>query len=270
MKKLIFLTTFIVGFIFAQATNATALWVGQSYTCDASSAVMGLTSNVSWTCNGGYISMSGTGFYRNITVTQYFSGPATIKCTWKYRLYSGDQWRTQSKSWTITCNDNPCSISPTSMALAVGESDYIGYSLRYSNSYTSAANVYYSSSNPNIAEVDRYTGKVTARNPGTTYITCYSKVSANSPYCTITVKDVKPTGVSLPSSLTVNEGANSSLSATLMPSNAQSTFSWWSDDKSIATVSSSSGNTATVYGKSLATQKYMFARQMAMRIIATL
>lgn len=48
------------------------MWVGETYMCDATSAVMGLTSDVSWTTNGGYLSLSGSGFYRNVTVTQYF------------------------------------------------------------------------------------------------------------------------------------------------------------------------------------------------------
>lgn len=257
MKRLLLFAVFFVGFIYAQTLLAATkqMWVGETYKCDATSAVTGLTSDVSWSTNGGYITLSGSGFYRNATVTQYFSGTATIRCSWKYRLYSGDQWTPTYREWTIKCNDNPCSISPTSMTLAPGESDYVGYSLKYSNSYTSAADVYYSSSNPNIAEVDKYTGKVTANCSGTTYVTCYSKVSANSPYCTITVKEVNPTGVSLPSLLTVNEGANASLSATLTPSNANTTFSWWSEEKDIATVSSSSSNTVTVKGKTVGNTK---------------
>lgn len=44
--------------LFAQKT----MWVGESYKCDATSAVMGITSDVSWTTNGGYLSLSGSGF----------------------------------------------------------------------------------------------------------------------------------------------------------------------------------------------------------------
>lgn len=101
------------------------MWVGETYMCDATSAVMGLTSNVSWTTSGGYLSLKGSGFYRNVTVTQYFSGSATVKCSWKYRLYSGDTWKSQSRSWTIRCNENPVSISPTKLTLAPGETAYV-------------------------------------------------------------------------------------------------------------------------------------------------
>lgn len=216
------------------------MWVGETYMCDATSAVMGLTSNVSWTTSGGYLSLKGSGFYRNVTVTQYFSGSATVKCSWKYRLYSGDTWKSQSRSWTIRCNENPVSISPTKLTLAPGETAYVSYSHKYSNSYTSAANAYFSSSNTRIATVSS-SGLVTAINPGTTYINVYSKISnaANAPYCIVTVKKSTPTGVSLPSSLNLIIGESKTLVPTVIPSGASTSFSWNSDNSNIATVNSS-------------------------------
>ena len=50
---------------------------------------------------------------------------------------------------------------------------------------------------------------------------------------------VEPTSVSLPASKSVNVGESITLTATLDPSNATTTFTWSSDDTSIATVSSS-------------------------------
>lgn len=252
MKRLRLFVALTVGLMYAQAMNATALWVGESFTCDATSAVMGLTSDVSWTSNGGYFSMSGSGLYRKVTVTQYFSGSATIKCSWKYRLYSGDKWRTNSKSWTFTCNSNPASISPTSMTLSPGSSKYVSYSHKYSNSYTGAANAYFSSSDPSIATVSS-DGQVTGVAPGTTYITLYSKISAEKPYCTVTVKEVKPTGVTLKSEISVTEGESTTLTPTVKPSGAETSFTWKSDDESIATVSSSGRVTGVKAGKTKVT-----------------
>lgn len=214
------------------------LWVGQSFKCDATSAVMGLTSDVSWSVNGGYISLSGSGFYRNATVTQYYSGGATVTCSWKYRLYSGDRWRNQSKSWTITCQDNPVSISPTSLTLGVGETGSVSYTHKFSNSYTSAANAYFSSTNTRVATVSN-SGVVTAVAPGTAYINVYSKISSDSPYCLVTVKNIEPTKVSLPSSISLSVGGTQTLTPTLTPTNAQKSFTWSSDNIDVATVSSS-------------------------------
>lgn len=216
------------------------MWVGETYMCDATSAVMGLTSDVSWTTNGGYLSLSGSGFYRNVTVTQYFSGSATVKCSWKYRLYSGDTWKSQSKTWTIRCNENPVSISPTNLTLSPGKTAYVSYSHKYNNSYTYAANAYFSSSNTRIATVSS-SGLVTAINPGTAYINVYSKISnaANAPYCIVTVKESTPTGVSLPSSLNLIIGESKTLTPIVTPSGASTSFSWSSENNNIAKVNSS-------------------------------
>lgn len=42
------------------------MWVGESFECDASSAVIGLTSDVSWSQSGGYVQLSGSGMYRKV------------------------------------------------------------------------------------------------------------------------------------------------------------------------------------------------------------
>ena len=145
-------------------TYSTALWVGQSYVCDAATAVVGLTSSVSWSCTGGYINMTGSGFARTVTATQYWSGTAQVTCTWKYRLTANSTWQSQSKTWTFTCQENPVHITPTEMVLSVGQTASVGYYHEYSNSYTSYASTYFSCSG-NVVSVTR-DGTVTALNPG--------------------------------------------------------------------------------------------------------
>lgn len=215
-----------------------SLWVGQTYRCDATSAVMGLTSDVSWSTNGGYLSLTGSGFYRDVTITKYFSGTATITCSWKYRLYSGDTWKTQSRSWTVKCYDNPVSISPTEMTLSPGESAFIGHRLQYTNDYSSSASITYSSSNSSIATVSS-SGLVTAKSSGTAFVTLYSSVSANSPYCTVTVKNIAVESVTIPSSVSIMADENKQLSASIFPSNSTiKSVEWYSRNSAIATVTS--------------------------------
>ena len=252
MRKIVlFYCLFVYSFLSIGQTTRN-MWVGETFTCDATSAVMGLTSDMNWSVSGGYYSMSGSGFYRNIQVTQYFSSTMTVTCSWKYRLYSGDQWRTQSRSWYFTCQDNPLMLSPSNMELTVGERAYVSFGNYYTNSYSSFSRPYVQSSNTNVVRVDANTGEVIAVGPGTTYVTAYSKLSANSPYCKVTVKKVDPTSVSIPSSLTAYVGESSSIKATLYPSNAQSSLTWYTDNSSVASVSSGtvtgkSEGTATVY-----------------------
>lgn len=243
MKKLLI---FIILCIITNTTHAQttkAMWVGETYSCDASSATMGLTSDVSWTNSGGYISMSGSGFFRKVTVTQFFGGTATVTCKWKYRLTSNSKWNTGSKSWHFTCNDNPASIYPTTLELSPGETAYLSSSLKYSNSYTSYANMYYASSNSNIVEVTP-DGLVTAKTSGKAYINLYSKVSGNSPSCLVTVKNVSVQSVTIPNSISIVSGKSTYINANIDPNNASvSSIKWYSDNESIATIVN-----GTVYG----------------------
>lgn len=241
--KIQFVCTLIGTLLMCFSTKLSAqtqLWVGESYTCDVTSSMMGLTSDMSWSTSGGYFSLSGTGAYRKVTVTQYFGGTASVTCTWKYRLYSGDQWRTQSKTWRFSCQDNPVSIYPTQITLSVGETAHVNYSHKYTNSYTSAANAYLTNTNPSVATITD-TGLVKAVSPGTTYINVHSRISANAPYCLVTVvaATVKPEAISLPSSCELKIGESITLSPSLTPSDAVTTYTWSSDKKSVATVSSS-------------------------------
>lgn len=230
---------------FAQQT----LWVGQSYTFDVTSSVLGLTANMSWSTNGGYLSLSGSGFYRTITVTQYFSGTATVTCEWDYKLTSNSSYTHTKRQVTISCYNNQVSIYPASMTLSPGETDYVTYLHQFDNQYTSYANAYFISTNPSVATVDQRTGEVLAKSPGTTYINVYSKISSGSPYCLVTVKQIEPTSVSLPESLSLIAGEQKKLIPTLYPYNAQTSYSWNSSDPNIATISSDGTIIAKKHGK---------------------
>lgn len=257
VKTKLFLFIIFAGLFLSHGIcTASGIWVGETVKCDASSSVMGLTSDVSWECNGGYLSLSGSGFYRNVTATQYWSGTATVICRWKYRLYYGDSWKSQTRTWSFTCNENPVSISPTSMKLTVGQTGYVKYSHKFSNSYLSAAHARFSSNNSAVATVDN-TGLVTAVSEGTAYITVYSKVSdaSNAPSCIITVKKAEPTGISLQSSLKLIVGETETLTPTVYPSGAKYTLTWTSSDTNIATVSSSGDVTAKKAGSACITAK---------------
>ncbi|MDE6409787.1 MAG: Ig-like domain-containing protein [Muribaculaceae bacterium] len=184
-KRLITFPLFIVSVLmgFCQQT----MWVGETYNFDVTSSVVGLPANLSWSTNGGYLSLSGSGFYRQITITQYFSGTATVTCEWDYKLTASGSYTHTKRQITISCKNNQVSISPTSMTMSQGEKRYVSYSHQFSNQYTSAANPYFQSTNPEVASVDMYTGEVTAISPGTAYINVYSKISSGAPYCLVTV-----------------------------------------------------------------------------------
>lgn len=241
----------LVTLMISLQANAINLWVGQSYTWDFSGSVLGSTYNMSVTTSGGYLSVTGSGFYRTITPTQYFSGTATVTAEWDYTLYYGDTKKHQRVSVTISCNENPVSIHPTSVTLSPGQTYQLGYSHKYDNQYVSAANAYFSGGNSSFTVSS--SGLITAKSPGTGYATIYSKVSSasNAPSCYVTVKEVEPTGVTT-SNYTVLADQSTTLSATVSPSNATvKTTQWYI--KSGSDIASISGSKLTGIKPGIAT-----------------
>lgn len=207
--------------------EAISLWVGQSYTWDFGGAVMGTHYNLSVSSDGGYLSITGSGLYRTITPTQYFGGSATITAEWDYTLYYGDTKRHQKVTLTVTCNENPVSISPQSVTLAPGETFQLGYSHKYDNEYVRAANAYFSGGNSSFTVSS--SGLITGKSPGTGYVNIYSNLSDNSkaPYCTVTVKEVPPTAATL-SNINLFADQTTELAVSLSPSNATVKSKQWS------------------------------------------
>ncbi|MDE7335980.1 MAG: Ig-like domain-containing protein, partial [Muribaculaceae bacterium] len=236
------------------AVNAQqSLWVGQSYTFDVSSSVMGITANMSWSTSGGYLSLSGSGFYRTITVTQYFSGEATVTCEWDYRLTGSGSYTHTKRQVRIKCRDNQVSIYPTSITMAQGETQYVTYSHQYDNQYTYSADAYFQSTNPSIVSVNQHTGELKALKEGVAYINVYSKISSTTPTCKVIVQKVNPTAINIPASLSLEVGETKNLNAVLTPSNAISNLTWHSNDNSISTVTQKGEVTGVHHGNSVIT-----------------
>lgn len=250
--KKVFISFILVILTSLTSLSQQTLWVGQTFKFDVSSSVMGLTANVSWSVHGGYISLKGAGFYRDITVTQYFSGTATVTCEWDYKLTGNGKYTHVRRDVAITCRDNKVSIYPTSLTMSPGDKRYVHYRHQFDNQYTSNAQAYFQSSDPSICTVSA-DGEVIAKNPGTTYINVYSNISSGSPYCIVTVKKISPTSISIPSSLSITAGQSKKITPTLYPSNAQSSFTWHSSDNSIVSVSSDGTITANRHGTTTVT-----------------
>lgn len=210
--------------IFCNKADAINLWVGQTYTWDFGGSILGSTYNMSVHSSGGYLSITGSGFYRNITPTQYFSGTATVTAEWDYTLYYGDTKRHQKITLSISCNDNKVQITPTNVTLAPGETYQLGYRHTYDNQYVGAANAYFSGGNAYFSVSS--SGLITAKSPGEGYVNVYSKVSSESPYCYVKVKEVEPTGVSI-KNISLLADKSIDLSMTVSPSNATVKSSQW-------------------------------------------
>ena len=128
-------------------------------------------------------------------------------------------------------------LSPSKISLSEGESKTLKLTI---NPYNAQNNLHWQTTNSSIASVDN-NGKVTAISPGEVTITCLDDYSNNFAKCAVTVNSViiTPTKITLPDSRTIGINEQITLTPSITPSNAQTALQWSSDNKSIATVSSS-------------------------------
>ena len=138
------------------------------------------------------------------------------------------------------------SLSRTSVALSKGKTYQLDATVTPSNATNKTLT--WSSSNTKVATVDK-NGKVTTIKNGTTVITCKS-ANGKTASCTITVRDVKVTGVELDmTSVLADVGSTFTVKATVLPSNATNQkVIWSSSNKSVAKISSSGKVTAVAPG----------------------
>ncbi|MBQ5980628.1 MAG: Ig-like domain-containing protein [Prevotella sp.] len=129
-------------------------------------------------------------------------------------------------------------VSPSSKTIEVGKTFYVSYSLTPSNAETS---VTWYSDDSSIASVSS-SGLVKGIKAGTTYINAKTS-NGKEDWCKVTVTSsspVEPTDITVsPSSKTIEVGKTFYVSYSLTPSNAETSVTWYSDDSSIASVSSS-------------------------------
>ena len=127
----------------------------------------------------------------------------------------------------------PSSVSmKSSLAMNVGDTYTLSPTVYPSNSqYT----LTWTSSNTNVATVSS-TGKVTAKGTGTANVTVKTD-NGKTAICSVTVSAKSVTSVSVKSTLSMEVGDTYTLTPTVTPSDAETSFTWSSDKSSVATVS---------------------------------
>ena len=127
----------------------------------------------------------------------------------------------------------PSSVSmKSSLAMNVGDTYTLSPTVYPSNSqYT----LTWTSSNTNVATVTS-SGKVTAKSAGTANITVKTD-NGKTATCNVTVSAKSVTSVSIPSNLSMEVGETYTLTPTITPSDATTSYTWSSDNNNVATVS---------------------------------
>ncbi len=147
---------------------------------------------------------------------------------------------------TVKTAPESVAINKTAINIAVGQDVTLTSSLTPSDAYTYCS---WSSSDKNIATVSS-SGKVTGVKVGTAVITVKTS-NGKTATCKVTVKKA-PTAIALSkTAVTLNVGEKTTLTKTLTPSNAFSTYKWKSSNTLVATVNSNGEITAK--GKGTAT-----------------
>ena len=128
---------------------------------------------------------------------------------------------------------------PSSLSLTAGETSRLAATVTPFNATNKT--VTWKSSNASVASVDA-NGNVRAVSAGSAVITATTEDGGKTAACTVTVQPavISVTGVSLPSSLTMNYKSDARLTAAVEPSNATNpAVSWTSSDKKVVEVDAS-------------------------------
>ena len=231
--------------------HAQSLYVGESKFLGTPDNIPydGYVTHASWNCDNPYIEFTEADEVGAIVKpTHYFEETAVIECTYAYTYWGYDGRKHVghgTTSFRIHCIPNYATISNTDIKLNIGESKRLSYKLEKYSSIKGE----WSSSNEDVATVDNK-GNVKATGSGRARIKL-DPIVGPLVYCDVEVAKVDPTSVSIPSSLTVYVGETESLSATLTPSYATTSLTWYSKDKSIATISSSGSVTGVDEGTTI-------------------
>lgn len=183
--------------------------------------------------------------------------PGSIITATTYYMKSGTTSSGANKyfeDWRVVVEDNSTvSLSPGSITIMPG--DYEIVNARTSNaSYKGGYK--WSANTPTVVTVagSGSSARIYANSPGSAIVTVELD-NGNRAQCYVTVPNVDPTDITVSSSLTAYVGEYARVSRTLIPSNAQTTLSWYTSNSNILTVNSSgevyglTEGTATVYAR---------------------
>lgn len=144
--------------------------------------------------------------------------------------------------------NQPSAIKLNTNAVTLNVSDTHSLLPTISPSDVTNKSVTWTSSDNDIATISN--GTVTAKSPGTAKITAKT-YNGKTAKCTVTVKQIEPSSVSLnKNTLSLNEGDSYQLTATVSPSNATNkSITWETNNPEVATVDSNGRVTAKKSGK---------------------
>ena len=137
-------------------------------------------TNPSVTCNL-------VGWLAKWEIVQYFPGTATIIIEYAYQVSRGESYKNDRKTLTVSCIDNPVTVSPSSLSLKTGE--YYDLSYQFQNlRYVSRPSLQWSTDDRSGTIITVSSGgRVTAKGPGTATVYLDHSEGSNRGTCVVTV-----------------------------------------------------------------------------------
>jgi len=201
--------------------SSLSLEVGGSYTLTPT--VYPSNAETSYTWSSDNSSVAAVSQYGVVTA----KGAGTARITVKT-----DNGKSATCKVTVTAKSVTGVSVKSSLSMEVGETYTLTPAVTPSDAETSYT---WSSDNSSVATVSQY-GVVTAKRAGTAKITVKTD-NGKSATCKVTVTAKSVTSVSLKSSLSMEAGDTYALTPTITPSDAETSYTWSSDNSSVAAVS---------------------------------
>ena len=205
----------------------------------------GYVSHTVWACPCPSIqfeSMDDVG--ATIRVVSAFTGTATVELVYVqtyWGSYSGQEEHvTHYKEYYIVCNGSGGPVVPTSVSLPQTLNLTVGstYQLVPQMTPNNATTTFWWNVSPAGNGVGiSGDGTVYAYGVGTATVTVTTENNLSASCLVRVVNPDEPVSVSLPEIQTVGLGETITLTPTVSPSNANTTFTWFTDDASVAIVS---------------------------------
>ena len=219
--------------------SSLSLEVGDTYTLTPTITPSDAVASYTWSSDNSSVA----------TVSQ--SGAVTAKSAGTANItVKTDNGKSATCKVTVTAKSVTSVSLKSSLSLEVGGTYTLTPTITPSDAVTSYT---WSSDNNSVATVSQY-GVVTAKSAGTANITVTTD-NGKSAACAVTVTSKSVTSVSIKSSLSLEVGDTYTLTPTITPSDAVTTYTWSSDNNSVATVSQSGVVTAKTAGAANITVK---------------
>ncbi len=210
---------------------------GENYTFTANYTPVASTPNLQWYAsnpNPEIISVSPSSNGKTCVVTALATGWTWINVACE-NVNTNDTFHQFCKI-IITADATGISVSPSSATIDVGKKVTVTANL---TPVDATSTITWTSMNSSIATVsgNGKTATITAVAPGTVKIKATTDNGLYA-YCNVTVNNIKPTSISIPSTLNLKVGESTTLTPTLLPVGSAATITWQSAKPSVATIDS--------------------------------